>query len=170
MLKYFSPDSISKEDLEKISFIKVLLVSGITYGLFFLQTGLDQIRVGNKTFIEAIILASKGLGIGTIGLIAISIIIFVIIKAFNSETSLSNLIKVCCLSYTTALISLILGLILNIILHFNTAIAFGVTGVLWSLNPLFRVIRKNTKGNLSLSLILCTSIGLLILFTWHTLI
>jgi hypothetical protein len=154
LLKYFNPQALSTEELNKIPFLYPMVISGLTYGLFFLQTGLDQKKAGSKTLFEAMILAIKGLGIGTFGLIGLSVVVFVIMKIFKSEYSLSNLVKACCLSYTTALLSLTIGLILNIFFHANTAVAFGITGVLWSLNPLFRVFRKNTRGNFTLSLIL----------------
>lgn len=170
LLKYFNPEALSKEELSKIPFVYPIGISGLTYGLFFLQTGLDQKKAGSKTLFEAMILAIKGLGIGTVGLIGLSVVVFIIIKSFKSEFSLSNLIKAFCLSYTTALLSLSIGLILNIFFQANTAVAFGVTGVLWSLNPLFRVLRKNTKGNFTLSLILCTTIGLMVLIIWDILV
>lgn len=170
LFKYFNPATLSDKDLNEVSILYAFVISGLTYGLFFLQTGLDQKRIGNKTLIEVIVLALKGLAIGTLGLTVLSVIVFIIMKIFKGECLLVNLIKVFCLSYTTALLSLVFGFIFNVIFHTNTAIAFGVTGVLWSLNPLFRVLRKNTKGNLSLSLTLCTTIGLLILITWHVLV
>lgn len=170
LLKYFNPEALSTGELSKIPFVYPIGISGLTYGLFFLQTGLDQKKAGSKTLFEAIILGIKGLGIGTFGLIGLSVVVFIIMRISKSEYSLPNLIKTFCLSYTTALLSLTIGLILNIFFHANTAIAFGVTGVLWSLNPLFRVLRKNTKGNFTLSLILCTTIGLMVLIIWNILV
>lgn len=170
ILKYFNPAALSEEEIDKISLTSVIGVSGLTYSLFFLQTGLDQKKAGTKTLVEAFILAIKGLGIGTIGLIGLSCLIFIIMKIFSCKVSLNVLIKSFALSYTTPLISIFLGLLLNIFLDINTALAFGVSGVLWSLNPLFRIIRNYTNDNLNLSLIISTVTGLLILFTWHALV
>jgi len=170
ILKYFNPAALSEEEINKISFAAVIGVSGLTYSLFFLQTGLDQKKAGTKTLVEAFILALKGLGIGTIGLVGLSCLVFLIMKIFNRKVSLKVIIKSFALSYITPLISLFFGLLLNIFLGVNTALAFGVSGVLWSLNPIFRVIRKYTNDNVNLALSISTVAGLLILFTWHALV
>jgi len=58
------------------------------------------------------------------------------------------------------------GLIFNLAAGWNTAIAFGVTGVLWALLPVIAILREMTGEKLGVSLAISTLCGGLILCGW----
>jgi len=71
-----------------------------------------------------------------------------------------------CLSYSGALIYGIFGLVFSFFFDWRTAIAFGVTGVLWATGPIIVSIREMTEGKSVLSIPLATLAGTVVLISW----
>lgn len=71
-----------------------------------------------------------------------------------------------CLAYTPTLIFAAIGLIFNLAAGWNTAVAFGVTGVLWAMLPIVVILREMSGDRLGASLAITTLCGSLILCGW----
>jgi len=80
--------------------------------------------------------------------------------------SLTQAVSVFCLCYSGALIYGLFGLIFSLALGWKTAVAFGVTGVLWATGPMIHTIRRMTEGKTALSIVLSTVAGIAILVSW----
>ncbi len=144
----------------------VLAVSGSAFALFFLQAGLDRIRVGNADALTIVVLVLIGLLFGTIGVAAVAFIAWLALKILRSDATPGAVVRACALSYSSTLVYVTLGLAANLLLGWRTAVAFGVTGVLWSLGPLSSALRGMAHGRLGVSLVLATLCGLAVLAGW----
>jgi hypothetical protein len=144
----------------------VLAVSGSAFALFFLQAGLDRMRVGNADALSIVALVLIGILFGTIGVAAVALIAWLALKILRSDASPGAVVRVCALSYSSTLVYVTLGLVANLLLGWRTAVAFGVTGVLWSLGPLSSSLRGMARGRLGVSLVLATLCGLVVLAGW----
>ena len=58
------------------------------------------------------------------------------------------------------------GLVMNVAFGWNTALAFGVTGVLWAIGPMIATLREMLGGRIEPSVVLATILGGLTLFGW----
>ncbi len=170
LLKWMNPAGMLEHELEKVPWYIAIIISGIAFGLLFWQTGLDQRAVKEIGIPEIATLAIKGILMGTLGVIVLSFFVWVFIRITNKSISLEQAIKQMALSYTAPMVGLLFGLILNIAFGSRTAIAFGISGVLWSLNPIFRTIKKASKDRIFLSLFLTTAIGLIVMLSWDFLV
>ncbi len=142
------------------------LVSALAFGLFFIQTGLDLYKTGQKEWNFVLFSAGIGLVYGLIVIPVISSILWVILKAARTDKSLLQTVSAFCLSYSGALIYGITGLIFSLALGWKTSVAFGVSGVLWAIGPMIITIRELTGGKNALSVPLATLVGALILISW----
>jgi hypothetical protein len=161
-----NPARVLKSVLADTKWYLSLIVSGLAFALFFLQTGLDLYRTGEKGFVYVILMLGIGLIYGAIIIPLISIIIWLILKISKVDLTLTQGISIICLSYSAALIYGICGLLFSIFLGWNTAISFGVTGVLWALGPMMYSIRKVSKGKSALSITISTVVGIVVLLSW----
>lgn len=143
-----------------------LIVSGFAFGLFFLQTGLDLYKTGQKGMDFVYLSAGTGLVYGIVVIPLIGIIAWLILKAFKAELGLTSALSTFCLSYSGALIYGLLGTIFSVFLTWRTSVAFGITGVLWAVGPLIVSAREMTKGNVKISIIVATLYSSLILLSW----
>lgn len=143
-----------------------LLIAGLAFGMFFLQTGLDLYRVGQKGTLFVIVSAVTGFLYGIVGIPLIAVIAFYILKLTKIKRDIKWTITSFCLSYSGALVYGIIGIIFSVFLGWRTAIAFGVTGVIWAIGPLIASIREITDGNLKISIIIVTVLSSLILLSW----
>ena len=60
----------------------------------------------------------------------------------------------------------LLGLLANLLLGWNTALAFGITGVLWALGPMLAAVKELTAGKTWVSIVVSTVCGALVLLGW----
>ena len=60
----------------------------------------------------------------------------------------------------------ILGMFFSLVLHWNTSVAFGVSGVLWATGPMIASIRQMSRDNTALSVIVATICSTLLLLGW----
>ena len=70
------------------------------------------------------------------------------------------------LAYSAALVYVVIGLLFNLFFGWNTAVAFGVTGVLWALGPMIAVLKGMVGGRSWPATLLATACGLMVLLGW----
>lgn len=141
-------------------------VSSLAFGLFFIQTGLDMYKTGQKELSFVLLSVGTGMAYGLVVIPLISVFMWVILKAARTDKSLLQAVSAFCLSYSGALIYGILGLIISLTMGWKTSIAFGATGVLWAIGPMMFTIRELTGGKNALSVSLATLVGAAVLFSW----
>ena len=161
-----NPASVLKSLISKTKWQFSLIVSGLAFSLFFLQTGIDLFRTGQKTFSNILILSGAGLIYGVLCIPLISSLMWLILKAGKSDKNLVQTIAVFCMSYSGSLIYGIIGLGFSLAMGWKTAVAFGVTGVLWAIGPMIISVRELTGGKNSLSIPIATLFSLVVLFSW----
>ncbi|MDI6862387.1 MAG: hypothetical protein QMC97_03265, partial [Pseudothermotoga sp.] len=76
-------------------------------------------------------------------------------------------ISATCLSYSGLLVYTTFGMVFSILLNWRTSIAFGATGVVWSMGATMGTIRQLSGGKTSLSVFLSTVFGVLVLLSWY---
>jgi hypothetical protein len=143
-----------------------LAVSALAFGLFFIQTGLDLYKTGQKEWSFVLLSAGTGVAYGLVVIPLIASVMWVMLKAAKTDKSLLQAISAFCLSYSGALIYGILGLVFSLALGWKTAVAFGVTGVLWAIGPMMFTIRELTGGKNALGVPLATLVGAMVLISW----
>ncbi|NCA98583.1 MAG: hypothetical protein EOM08_05430 [Clostridia bacterium] len=141
-------------------------VSALAFGLFFTQTGLDLYKTGQKELLFVLLSAGAGLLYGLIVIPLIAVFLWLVLKIAKSNHTILQTLSVFCLSYSGALVYGILGLVFSLALGWKTAIAFGVTGVLWAIGPMMVAIRELTGKKTLLSFILSTLVGIAVLLSW----
>lgn len=168
LLMMVNPAGVLKRRMASISFVWALAVSGTAFTLFFLQTGLDLYRNG-KPGPLVVVLASIGLIYGTVIVAAIAMVAWQLTRLFGGTKSIDWSVKAFALGYSPALIYATLGLLVNAIFHWKTAIAFGVTGMLWALGPMIAAIKEMTDQKTGVSMVIATLCGGLLLLGWSVL-
>ena len=160
------PGSLLKSRLPETGFGSALGVSGLAFLLFFLQTGIDRARegqIGGKTIV---VLSFVGLVFGTAGVAIIALVGWTGARLMGGNGSLGEAIRAFGLAYSPTLIYAAVGLVFNLLLGWNTAVAFGVTGVLWALGPMIAALKGMVGGRSGVAAALATVCGLLVLFGW----
>jgi len=168
LLMMVNPAAVLKQRLAAVSSVWALGVSGAAFTLFFLQTGLDLYRNGKPGSLVAI-LAATGLVYGTVVVAAIAAAAFLLTRLFGGVRQLGWSIKAFAMGYSPALIYAAFGLVANAAFQWRTAIAFGVTGMLWALGPMVSAIKEMTDQKAGLSIIIATLCGGLLLLGWSLL-
>ncbi|AEE95509.1 hypothetical protein [Mahella australiensis] len=165
----FNPSALISEHFENVPWPFAFSVSGFCFLLLFLQTGIDRLRAGTAMYFEVFQLVVVGTLFGTLGIFIIALIASVISKLFGSKWGIGQSMRAVALSYGSALAYMIIGIIINLIFKWNTAVAFGVTGMLWTMGPLYGVFR-NMVGEKTIPSIIITAVcGSLVLFGWYAL-
>lgn len=145
---------------------EAMAVPAMAFGLFFLQTGLDRARAGTIDGAGVAMLVLAGLALGTLGLVIVAGLGWGAIRAFGGTAAFGTALRAFALSYSPTLISVMLGMIFNLTFGWNTAIAFGATGVLWALGPMSGAIRQMLDGRLWPAIMVSSLCGLEILLAW----
>lgn len=141
-------------------------VSALAFTLFFLQTGLDLYKTGQKGFSYVWLALGSGFLYGLLVIPVLGVIAWGFLKTFRMERNLKDAVASMCLSYSGALVYGIIGLIFSLLLGWKTAVAFGVTGVLWAVGPMMVGIREMSGGNNVLSMVISAAISVIVLFSW----
>ena len=173
-LVFVNPGAALKGALAEVSPQFALGVSGTAFGLLFLQTGLDLLRAGQPTLPRLALTGPLGvvglclLGVlyGTLGVSFLGAIAFAATRPFGATLALGSTVRAFALGYSPALVYALLGVVANVLLGWNTAVAFGVTGLLWALGPMIATLRAMLGGRTWLSVILATVLGGVMLFGW----
>jgi len=161
-----SPAQVVRGALDQVPWPVSLGISGLAFTLFFLQTGLDMHRVGTASTGAAVGFTFLGLAFGTAGVAVTAAVAWAASRTLGCERSLQWAVCSFCLGYTPTLIFVVVGLVFNLVAGWNTAVAFGVTGVLWALYPTLATVREMTGQKLGASLVISTVCGALILCGW----
>jgi hypothetical protein len=143
-----------------------LSVSGLAFALFFLQTGIDRAREGQIGGLAIVTLTLAGLVYGTVGVAITGVAGWAGARLLGGACPIGNAIRAFALAYSPTLIYAALGLLFNLTLGWNTAVAFGVTGVLWALGPMILALREMVGGRTWPATILATGCGFLVLVGW----
>lgn len=161
-----NPARVLKSVLADKKWYLSMIISAAAFGLFFLQTGLDLYRTGQKGLFFVLIMLLTGLGYGAIIIPVIAVLVWLILKIAKVQMTVGQGISIICLSYSGGLIYGISGLFFSLVLGWNTSLVFGVTGVLWALGPMMYTIRQVSNGKRALSITLSTLIGIVVLVSW----
>ena len=164
-----NPKSALTSYLSGMPWLFAAIVSGLAFGLFFAQTALDLYNTGQKAFSYVLLATGAGLAYGIIVISLIGALAGLILKAAGNDKPLKWTVATFCLSYSGALIYGILGLIFSLAFGWRTAVAFGITGVLWATGPMMITIRELTGGKTGLAVIVSTLISCLVLASWSLL-
>jgi hypothetical protein len=171
---FVNPGGALKGALADLPVPIALGISGTAFGLFFLQTGLDLLRVGHQTLPRFAMTGNGGvvalclLGVlyGTLGVAALGAVAWLATRALGATLALQATVRAFALGYCPALVYALFGLVMNVVFGWNTALAFGVTGVLWAIGPMIATLRQMLGGQIWSSVILATILGGLALFGW----
>jgi len=162
----FNPGVVLKKSMAGVPPQFALAISGLAFGLFFLQTGLDMARGGHGGVSQIISTTIAGAIFGSIGIALISLVAWVFSLPFGAKRSVGWSMRAFALGYSPALVYAVVGIIFNVVLGWNTAVAFGVTGALWAMGPMLATVREMLDGRIGPSVALCTVCGGLVLFGW----
>lgn len=165
MIMMINPAAVLKRRMAAVSPVLALSISGLAFTLFFLQTGLDLSRNGSPQS-TAYILVVAGATYGTAAVSLIATLAWLQTQLFGCEKTLGWSIKAFALGYSPSLIYASFGLVANLAFGLNTAVAFGVTGMLWALGPMVSTIREMTGQRMGTSIVLATFSGGLLLYGW----
>ncbi len=165
-----NPGQLLKNYLQQYPWPFALLISGFAYMLFFVQSGLDLERVGFRGGFIFLSPPLVGFIYGSAGVTFFALIAWVLTVAIGNRHSPGFSIKAFGLGYAPALVYSICGIFANIYFGWNTALSFGIPGVLWAARPMMAVLREMTGGKKLFSFILTAVFGLILLAGWSALI
>jgi hypothetical protein len=146
-----------------------LAVSGSAFALFFAQTAIDLHRGGPwdaAALVSLLLLVGSGAAIGSVGVGLLALLAFALSRPFAAEATLGWTLRAFGLAYSPTLVYALCGLLVQLLLGWPTAIAFGVTGYLWALGPLHAAIGELTGQRAWPSALLTTLIGAVLLLAW----
>lgn len=161
-----NPAGTVKAAVEGTNWLFSIAISAVAFGLFFLQTGLDLYKTGQKGMDFVIMSGAMGLAYGAIVIPIISAMAWVILKMAKSDKDIKWTISSFCLSYSGALVYGIVGICFSFFMDWKTAVAFGVTGVLWAVGPMVATAREMTNRNNYASVFVATLYASLVLVSW----
>lgn len=163
------PGGAVRRGLGGVGPAEALAIPAIAFTLFFLQSGLDRVRGGNIDGAGVALLAAAGLGFGTFGVALVALAAWGAVRVLGGAIAMADALKAFALCYAPTLVYTLLGIGCNLALGWNTALAFGVTGVLWALGPMTGAVREMLGGRLWPALAVSTLCGVLILYGWSRL-
>ncbi len=161
-----NPSGILKSALLNTKWYFSLIVSGVAFGLFFIQTGLDLYKTGQKGLDFLLLSAGVGVIYGVLLIPLIGFVVAGILKISKSEKKVGQIVSLFCLSYSGSLIYGILGIVFSLVLGWKTSVAFGASGILWAIGPTIITIREMTGGKNRLSIPIATIVSGAILVSW----
>ncbi|SHK16358.1 hypothetical protein SAMN02745975_03783 [Geosporobacter subterraneus DSM 17957] len=161
-----SPAGVLKSALSSNRWYLSVVISLFAFGLFFLQTGLDLYKTGQKEFPYVFAALGVGAAYGLFVIPLVAVFVWILLKAARIEESMFQVVSAFCLSYSGTLIYGIIGTVVSLTLGWKTAVAFGVTGVVWAVGPMMYTIRELTNGKTYLSIFISAVVGLAVMISW----
>jgi len=161
-----NPSGTLKNALLSTKWYFSLAISALAFGLFFVQTGLDLYKTGQKGLDFVWLSGAVGVVYGLFAIPLIGLFIWIMLKISRSKRNIIETVSSFCLSYSGALVYGVLGIAFSFVLGWKTSVAFGITGVLWAIGPMMITIRELTGGKNTLSVFLATAVGVLVLVSW----
>jgi hypothetical protein len=157
-----SPASVLTPALAGTSIVRSLGVSGLAFVLLFLQTVRDLDSSGE----EAATLLLCGLVLGTLGVAVVATVAWTLAFPFGGRQSLGWTVRAFGLSYSPVLVYSAVGLLVSWAVGWHTAVAFGASGLLWSLRPMMTAIQSTAGGRPWVAAALTTLCGGALLAAW----
>lgn len=161
-----NPGEVIKNQMLKVPWPYAILISGLAFTLFFLQTGIDLFRAGSIGIDGVILIVMIGLVFGTAGVVLLAMLSYLLAQAGKRNLTPGWVISSFALGYSATLIYSLCGLFFSLAFDWNTAVAFGITGVLWSLRPTLFTIKQMSGDAAVVSVVLTTLCGAIMLFGW----
>ena len=161
-----NPGEVVKNQAARVPWPYSLIISGLSFTLFFLQTGLDMQRAGQIQMSTVVLITLLGLFYGTAGVVLIALLAWAVSQAASRAYSFDWAISSFALGYSATLVYTLIGLIFSLVLGWKTAVAFGVTGLLWALRPNLFTIRQMSGDRVAFSIAITTLCGAILLFGW----
>jgi hypothetical protein len=161
-----NPRGVIEAYVDDLGWLAALSVPAIAFGLLFLQSGLDIQNVGGGSYSKAAGLGITGLVLGLVVVPVLALVAWIVTLPFDRSRTLGWTVRAFCLAYAPALIYGFCGLVMNLVMGWNTAIACGITGVLWALSPLVATLNEMNGDRRRLSLVLATLMGVAVLVVW----
>jgi len=161
-----NPRAVFQQHLMHVPASVCLIISGLAFGMFYLQTGLDVFEGDWRGIVYPLAMGALGLAVGTAGVGLLAAIAWALSQPFGGVHPIGWAVRAFGLAYAPALIYSGLGLIANVLLGWNTSLAFGVTGVLWALGPMIVAIREMNGQRTGVSVVIATVCGALMLALW----
>lgn len=161
-----NPGEIVKNQLIKIPWPYSLTISGLSFMLFFLQTGLDLLRNGQIEASGVVLMTMLGLFYGTAGVALLAVMVWALAKARERNITVDWAISTFALGYSATFVYALSGLIFSLAFGWKTAVAFGVTGVLWALRPILYTIKQMSGERVAFSIAMTTICGAILLIGW----
>lgn len=164
-----NPGEVVKSQMSRVPWPFSLLVSGLSFALFFLQTGLDMLRSGQLEMVSVILITLLGLFYGTAGIALLAVMVWALSQAGERGYNIGWAISAFALGYSATLVYALTGLLFSVVLGWKTAVAFGVTGVLWALRPTLFTIKQMSGDRTAFSVAMSTLCGAILLLGWSLL-
>jgi hypothetical protein len=108
----------------------------------------------------------EGLLFGSLGVALLAGIAWGITRIFKGDKPLGWAVSAFGLGYCSTLIFTVLGMLFSLFFHWNTSVAFGVSGLLWATGPMIASIKQMSRDNTALSVIVATLCSGLLLLGW----
>lgn len=134
--------------------------------LFFLQVGIERYRQGMFSAWKVIFISLLGFIIGYIMVGVIAAIIDFILSYMKMDLRFDQVVTLIALSHTYMVFSVVLGLIYNLFGNSSSA-AFGISGLLCTLLPIYAGIRTLGKGRAFMPPLIATLAGVILLGSWQ---
>ena len=164
-----NPGEVVKTQMGRVPWPYSLLVSGLSFTLFFLQTGLDQLRAGQIEASGVVLITMLGLLYGTAGVALLAVMVWALAQAGERNITMGWSISAFALGYSATFVYALTGLVFSLAFGWKTAVAFGVTGVLWALRPTLFTIKQMSGERVAFSIAMTTVCGAILLVGWSVL-
>lgn len=164
-----NPGEMVKNQMTRVPWPYSLMVSGLSFTFFFLQTGLDLLRGGQIEASGVVLMAMLGLLYGTAGVALLAVMVWALSQAEQQGLNMEWAISTFALGYSATFIYALSGLIFSLAFGWKTAVAFGVTGVLWALRPTLYTIKQMSGERVAFSIVMTTLCGAILLVGWSLL-
>ncbi len=151
---------------EKQKWYLYLLFPAIGWLLFFLQIGIERYRQGVYSVWKILFICFLGFVVGYIIVGLIGVIIDFILSYYKMNLRTDQVISLIALSHTYMVFSVVLGLIYSIFGNSSSA-AFGISGLLCTLLPIYAGVRTLGKGRAFMPPLLATLAGVILLGSWQ---
>ena len=161
-----NPGVLLKNHLQRYSWQWALGVSGLAFMLFFMQTSLDVNRAGYADGGYIAGMTFTGLLYGTAGVAVFALLAKILVRSSEKTHTTEWTVKAFGLSYTPALVYSVCGLLANIFFGWNTALTFGIPGVLWATRPMTATLQEMTGGKKVFSLVIALAFGAILFIAW----
>ena len=161
-----NPGAALRNSVGRIPWPFSLSISALAFMLFFMQTGLDLLRTGQKGAGFVVLLSVEGLLFGSLGVALLAGIAWGITRVFKGDKPLGWAVSAFGLGYCSTLIFTVLGMLFSLFFHWNTSVAFGVSGLLWATGPMIASVKQMSWDNTALSVIVATLCSGLLLLGW----